>query len=121
MAVPAQTEGQLQDSIRLALGREPDVLLFRNNIGHAVMRGGARVTFGVGGPGGADLIGIFRGRFLAVEVKTPTGRQSKEQRMFQQLIEGRGGVYLMPRSVEHMLTMLEALRTGSCIEPGGNP
>jgi hypothetical protein len=71
---------------------------------------GGRVTFGVGGPGGADLIGILDGRPLAMEVKTPTGRQSKEQRMFQQLWETRGGVYLMPRSVDEAVAMISAAR-----------
>lgn len=108
------TESQLQDAIRLALGGMRDVVLWRNNIGHAVMAGGQRVTFGVGGPGGSDLIGMFRGRFLAIEIKTPGGKQSDEQRQFQLLVESREGIYLMPRSVKHALNMLEALRTGSC-------
>jgi hypothetical protein len=105
------TEGQLQDAIRLALGRDPGVLLFRNNIGHAMMRHGHRVTFGVGGPGGADLIGILDGKPLAVEVKTPTGRQSPEQRQFQQLWESRGGIYLMPRSVDQCLSLIASHRS----------
>lgn len=107
------TEGQLQDAIRLALGRDPGVLAFRNNIGHAVMRHGHRVTFGVGGPGGADLIGILDGRPLAIEVKTPAGRQSPEQRQFQQLWESRGGIYLMPRSVDDALRMIAEVRSGN--------
>lgn len=107
------SEGQLQDAIRLALGCMPDVTLWRNNVGHAVMTGNRRVTFGVGGPGGSDLIGMFRGRFLAIEIKTPRGRQSPEQRQFQQLVESKGGVYLMPRSVQHATSMLEALRSGA--------
>lgn len=107
------SESQLQDGIRLALGQMPDVTLWRNNVGHAVMKGGARVTFGVGGPGGSDLIGMFRGRFLAVEIKTPRGRQSPEQRQFQQLVESKRGIYLMPRSVQHAIDMLEALRSGA--------
>lgn len=107
------SESQLQDGIRLALGQMPDVTLWRNNVGHAVMKGGARVTFGVGGPGGSDLIGMFRGRFLAVEIKTPRGRQSPEQRQFQLLVESKNGIYLMPRSVQHAIDMLEALRSGA--------
>lgn len=105
------TESQLQDAIRLALGRDPGVLLFRNNIGHAVMHGN-RVTFGVGGPGGADLIGILDGKPLAIEVKSPTGRQSEEQKRFEHLWLARGGIYLMPRSVEQALEMIAAHRTG---------
>lgn len=103
-------ESQLQDAIRLALGRDPGVLAFRNNIGHAVMHGGRRVTFGVGGPGGADLIGILDRRPLALEIKTQRGRQSEEQRRFQALWELRGGIYLMPRSVEDAISMVAAAR-----------
>lgn len=106
------TESQLQDAIRLALGRDQGVLLFRNNIGHAIMHG-HRVTFGVGGPGGADLIGILDGRPLAIEVKSPTGRQSEEQRRFEQLWRARGGIYLMPRSVEQAIAMVAAARSAA--------
>lgn len=103
-------ESILQDAIRLALGAEPDVCLFRNNIGMAWMRNGHPVKFGVGGPGGADLIGMFRGRFLAAEIKTDTGRQSPEQRQFQQLVERRGGIYVVWRSVDDALAWLAAAR-----------
>lgn len=109
----SQVESALMDQIRLALGSDAGVLLFRNNIGHAVMAHGGRVTFGVGGPGGADLIGILDGRPLAMEIKTPSGRQSAEQRQFQQLWEARGGVYLMPRSVDDALAMVATARKAS--------
>jgi hypothetical protein len=103
------TESQLQDQIRLALGREPDVLLYRNNCGVAEAHG-HKIRFGVGNPGGADLIGIFRGRFLAIEVKTAAGRQSDDQRRFQQLVERRGGIYLLARSVDDALAWLTRAR-----------
>jgi hypothetical protein len=100
------TESQLQDAIRLALGRSRELVVWRNNCGHAVMAGGRRVTFGVGGPGGADLIGMLDGRFLAIEVKSPTGRQSPEQERFEGLVKSKGGIYLMPRSVEEALSLI---------------
>lgn len=94
----AVTESQLQDAIRLVLNH-PDGCWWRNNIGVAERRG-FTIRFGVGGPGGADLIGLFRGRFVAIEIKTPTGRQSPEQRQFQQLVERKGGTYVVLRSVD---------------------
>lgn len=106
------TESQLQDAIRLALGRMPDLVAWRNNIGHAVMHG-HRVTFGVGGPGGADLIGMLGGRFLAIEVKSPTGRQSAEQRLFEGLVKSKGGIYLMPHSVDEALELVATARSGA--------
>lgn len=117
------TESQLQDAIRLALGSDPALCLWRNNIGHAVMRHGARVTFGVGGPGGADLIGMFkagdgRALFVALEIKTPTGRQSPEQRQYEALVRRLGGEYAILRSVDEALSWLETMhRTYAAVTP----
>lgn len=104
------TESQLQDAIRLELGRDPDLVLWRNNVGLAWMRNGTPVRFGVGGPGASDLVGVFRGRAVFVEIKTPTGRQSPEQRTFQQLVERKGGTYVVLRSVEDARAWLADLR-----------
>jgi hypothetical protein len=95
----AVKESALQDAIRLALGSVPGLVLWRNNIGVADVRD-YKVRFGVGGPGGADLIGCLNGRFIAIEVKTATGRQSNDQRIFQALVESKGGVYVILRSVD---------------------
>lgn len=92
-------ESQLQDAIRLALGAVRGLVLWRNNIGVAEIRG-HKVRFGVGGPGGADLLGIYRGRFVAIEIKTSTGKQTDEQRTFQDLVTRLGGEYRILRSVE---------------------
>lgn len=93
-------ESQLQDLIRLAISEaNPAVILWRNNIGVAELHG-HKIRFGVGGPGAADLLGIYKGRFLAVEIKTPVGRQTPDQRMFQQLVENNNGVYVILRSVD---------------------
>jgi len=101
------SESALQDSIRLALGEVRGLVLFRNNIGVAEMRGHT-VRFGVGGPGGADLIGIYNGRFVAVEIKTPTGRQSPDQKRFQALVESKGGEYVILRSVDEARAWVES-------------
>jgi len=90
-------ESLLQDKIRLELGRVPGLVLWRNNCGYD---GERRVRYGVGSPGGADLIGLYNGRFVAVEIKTPTGRQSPDQKTFQSLVEAKGGEYVILRSVE---------------------
>lgn len=92
-------ESLLQDHIRLALGNVDGLCLWRNNIGTAEIRG-YRVKFGVGGPGGADLIGLYKGWFVAVEIKTDTGRQSPDQRTYQALVESKGGIYTILRSVD---------------------
>lgn len=93
------TESQLQDRIRLALGNVPGLVLWRNNCGTAEIRG-YPVKFGVANPGGADLIGIWNGRFVAVEIKTPTGRVSPDQIRFAELVRSKGGEYVILRSVD---------------------
>lgn len=92
-------ESALQDRIRLALGSVPGLVLWRNNCGTAEIRG-YKVKFGVANPGGADLIGLWNGRFIAIEIKTETGRQSEDQRRFQELVTAKGGEYVILRSVE---------------------
>ena len=103
------TEGELQDKIRLALGRIPGLVLWRNNIGRTQSAKGW-IWYGVGNPGGADLIGCYLGRFVAIEVKTATGRQSPEQRDWQGVVERAGGVYLLVRSVEEAVKLVGNLR-----------
>lgn len=106
------TERQLQEEIRLALGSVPGLVLWRNNVGEAMVdygRGNIRpLVYGLA-PGSADLIGCYRGRFVALEVKTPDGKQSAAQRRFQRCVERNGGVYLMPRSVKQAVEVVGGL------------
>jgi hypothetical protein len=97
------SELEIQDAIRLELGnptKYPELWLARNNVGQMIDKDGRRVVFGVGGKGAADLIGIWNGRFVALEIKTPIGRQTPEQKLFQALVERKGGVYAVLRSVD---------------------
>lgn len=96
------TESQLLDAIRLALGKDPSrAVLWRNNTGIA-LQGNTRVRYGLC-VGSADLIGVANGRFIALEVKTPTGRVSREQAQFLALVNARGGIGRVVRSVEDAL------------------
>lgn len=73
--------------------------LWRQNTGVARMGPDRVVRFGV--PGQADLTGILPGgRRLEIEVKSPTGQQTPEQRNYQRMVERFGGVYVLARSVE---------------------
>lgn len=58
--------------------------------------------------GAADLIGLVKphGRFLALEVKSRTGRASKEQIQFLALVNRMGGVGGIVRSVEEALELV---------------
>lgn len=108
------TETQIQADIMLAIGALPGVRIFRNNCGMARHASGAPVRYGVGGNGGSDLIGWVDGRFLAIEVKTPTGRTARERREQQQrfldAVNADGGVAARCRSVEEALQLVASAR-----------
>ncbi len=108
-------ESVLQDQIRLALGRDPRVVLFRNNVGVADFHG-KKVRFGVGGPGGSDLIGILKpsGRFVALEVKNSTGRVTPEQHRYLELVRRAGGFGAVVRCPVDALAAIERASTGAC-------
>jgi len=108
----APIEATIQTAIRLALGREPDLALWRNETGVAV-HNGRRVRYGLC-VGSADIIGILApaGRFVALEVKTATGRVSPDQVRFLQLVRNRGGFAAVVRSVDDARAALERARMG---------
>lgn len=97
-------ENELQRRIRLALGREPDAVLWRNNVGVASFFAERiqRVEYGLC-KGSSDLIGLVSlvvtpdmvgrtlGRFTAIEIKKPGGRSTQEQRLFRDLVLKLGG------------------------------
>lgn len=105
-----ELESQITPKILLVLCGTGEVLLDRNNIGMAWMKNGQPVKFGVGGPGGSDFVGTYRGRALYIEIKTPTGRQSPDQKTFQGKVERHGGIYRILRSVEDAEAFLAELR-----------
>lgn len=93
--------------------------LWRNNSGSLPdPRTGRYVQFGVGNPGGSDLIGYRRVRvtpemvgqdvavFAAVEVKTPRGRIKPEQQQFVDHIRSAGGIAGIARSVDEAKNIL---------------
>lgn len=76
------------------------------------------MQFGVGSPGGSDLIGYRRvtvtpemvgqdlAVFAAVEVKTPRGRVKAEQQQFVDHIRSAGGIAGIARSVDEAKNIL---------------
>lgn len=88
----SNAETAIQNAIRKVLGREPDLALQRNHVGSVLGVDGFHHTFGLG-KGSFDLVGaltirvpdtIVQGgrvaRLFCLEVKTPTGAATKEQR-----------------------------------------
>jgi hypothetical protein len=113
-------ESRLSAEIRLALGTIPGVALWRNSVGHAEVYDGRQVrhiSYGLA-VGSGDLIGLARGRFVSLEVKTPTGRASAEQLRWVALVRSLGGVAGIVRSVDEARGLIaEALGERPATDP----
>jgi hypothetical protein len=105
-------ESDIQRLIMLALS-EAGCITWRNNVGTLKNPAGIPIKFGVCNPGGSDLIGIApTGQFLAIEVKTPTGRIRPEQLRFIDAIISRGGIAGIARSPADALALLAKYSRG---------
>lgn len=55
-----------------------------------------------GATGSPDIIAIYKGMFVGVEVKRIGGVQSEAQKAFQRNIESAGGYYILATSPEEL-------------------
>ena len=98
-------ETDIMRACMLALS-EAGCLVWRNNVGVLPDRNGVPIRFGLC-VGSSDLIGITPcGRFLAVEVKTKTGRVRPEQQRFIDAVIAKGGIAGVARSAEEALDLI---------------
>lgn len=80
--------------------------VFRNQTGRYQLADGRWIGSGLC-KGSSDLIGwTSTGKFLAVEVKTPTGRTTPEQEAFISAVRKSGGVAFVARSAEEAISLL---------------
>lgn len=110
-------EAAIQQQIRLALSLAGSVM-HRNNIGAYRDDTGRVIRYGVGQPGGSDLIGWTPvlitqhmvgqvvGVFTAIEVKAPRGRATEAQLNFIKQVQLGGGLAGIARSVDEALTII---------------
>jgi hypothetical protein len=101
------TETALMRDILVAVNRLPQGLFWRVNVGLGASPDGRMTRYGLAGQ--ADIAGILNGQHVEIEVKTPTGRQSRQQVRWQRAVERAGGVYVLVRSVDEALSALEDL------------
>jgi hypothetical protein len=94
-------EGEFMRRLMLALGRRPDMRIWRQNVGSIPVRderGHVVRVFHTGVPkGAADISGYVRpeGWRLEIEVKGPGGVRSPEQERFARLVTQGGCVYVL--------------------------
>lgn len=120
-------EGNIQKLIQLALCRLPNIRVTRNNVGKAwvgqvihkddktITLANYRVFHAGLAQGSSDLMGIKKvtitpdmvgqiiGQVIGIEVKTPTGKPSKEQLLFRDFINKWGGICEIVRSPDEAL------------------
>lgn len=139
-----QPESKILSDIRLALGKRGDVVVWRNSTGVAdvegrkqrfgLVKGGAdlvgfvvvravresrsdavdALSRAMNVPMQATTACTFA-RFFALEVKTPKGRVSDEQRQFLDLVNRHGGYAAVARSVDDAVRAVEAAVRGDVI------
>ncbi len=93
-------------------------VMHRNNIGAYRDQTGRVIRYGVGNPGGSDLIGWtpvlithemvggMLGVFTAIEVKAPRGRPTEAQLNFLRQVQLGGGIAGIARSTQDALALL---------------
>lgn len=96
-------ESDIQSAILIYVTSLPGSFGFRMNTG-AVQDGNRFIRYGL--PGQPDIFLILNGRFIGIEVKTKTGRQSEAQKNWQRNCEHAGGIYILARSVEDVIERL---------------
>ena len=128
------THAQLRAEILLAFGSRDDLLLWPNSVGVALTPDLKRIVR-YGTPGAADILGVWRRRFIvvqrfaqqsfqplerevsittgqaiAIEVKVGRDVQSKKQKVWQAAFEAMGGTYILARSVEDVAVVIGGSR-----------
>lgn len=113
------SESDLVQAILVEFGARPDLRIWRANVLVAQDRNGRVIRAGIKGQ--ADISGIMRpsGRRIEIECKTSTGRQSKEQKRWQAMIEWAGGLYILARRIEDVRLVLGPPPSGSGFESPG--
>lgn len=92
--------------------------LFRNNSGQYKTDAGHWVRYGLANPGGSDcigwrpliitsdMVGQTIAQFTAVEVKSESGKLSKEQETFLGIVNQCGGCGIVARSTQEAIVKL---------------
>lgn len=75
---------------------DPTKKVFRRNLNPYRMKGVA------------DILGIWRNKFLAIEVKNETGVVSAEQKEFLSKVNNHGGIGFVARSIQDVERELKA-------------
>lgn len=121
----ANQETVIQNESMLEVGCDPDVLVWRQQVGNFRAMDNPNRIVKIGVPGMSDAMMIVRvkitpemvgkeiGVAVAPEFKVPrSGRQSDKQKLWQASFERRGGIYRLIRSAAEMLALVRDVKEG---------
>ena len=112
----SENEATILNKVRLAVAKYATI--FRNTSGGYKSPAGHYIQYGLGNPGGSDLIGWRAveitpdmvgsriAQFVAIECKSATGKVSPEQQRFIAAVIGAGGAAGVARSPHEALALL---------------
>lgn len=119
MANSAPLEAETQRDILLA-APHIGVRLLRNNVGALKDDTGRWVWYGVGGPGGSDLIGWTdvdgMAVWTAIEVKRKGKKATEEQLAFIAAVKAAGGIAGVCYSVEEFKGVVSDYRSSRAVK-----
>ena len=102
-------ESSILQACLVYLSYKPEVYWIRNNSGAAQTirhgRPGGYIQFGK--KGSPDIVICHNGQYIGLEVKSPTGHQSGDQKQAEADIRKAGGLYYIIRSVDELQRIIE--------------
>jgi penicillin-binding protein-related factor A (putative recombinase) len=98
---PEPLEKAIQKTILDYLHRR-QIFCWKEHSSGIMVEGGQRYM-PLGLKGKADILGIYQGKFLAIEVKRPSGVLSPEQELFLYNIRKHGGIAIVARDVDDLI------------------
>lgn len=101
-------ETQIQSQILKLLEKSNEIYCFRAGSGCIQTAYGG--YFKTGKKGLPDIICLYRGLFIGLEVKTDIGRQSKEQKEAEEIIKKLGGFYFVVKSTKDVIKIFNDLK-----------
>jgi len=101
-------EKDIQKSITDYLDYKRDLYYFRAGSGavNVTRKNGSKGFFKTGKAGVPDIVVVKDGKFIGLEVKTPTGKQSEKQKEAEAEITKCGGEYHIVTSIDDVIKAL---------------
>ena len=93
-----QTHGELVNSILVYPKFQTNGRFWKQHVGIFETPNGMKIKIGISGM--ADITGVWNGRRVEIECKVKKDYQKPEQKLWQQMIERFGGLYILARSIE---------------------